>query len=129
MPELQGGEHAFIHNRAGRQAGNIKRRAHHLALGDNLFFRHFADDVQFAFKIHLAFHIRGLADKHLDDARTDRLGRFPDDTFVNGNLAPAQNALPFLPDDPFKDLHLFFPEGFIPVGKHHAYTVLARRGQ
>ena len=89
MPQLQGGKHSLIHNRPGRQAGNIKVRSHHLTLGNDFLFRHLADNVQLALKIHLAFHIRRLADKHLDDAGTDGLGRFPDDALVNGDLAPA----------------------------------------
>ena len=71
MPQLQGSEHPFIHDGAGRQAGNIKGRAHHLALGDDFLFRHLADNIQFPFKIHLGLYIRRFADKHLDDAGTD----------------------------------------------------------
>ncbi len=88
-----------------------------------------ADDEQLALEgvgVGAAF---AAADKDLADHRLDGLDAVAEIAVVDGNLAPAEQLLPFVADRPFDGLGADVDVGFASRQENHADRVIAGVGQ
>ena len=90
-----------------------------------------ADDIELALKVHVIRDPGITPHENLAHERLRRSGRRPQPAGVDGDRAPAQQVLPFLPDglleDPFA---LSFPARlFVRAQVNHSHAVCAGRGQ
>ena len=110
-PDLLGGQHALVDQRPRRQADDVEE----LPLGDlervNGVLDALADHEQLALERRVALarnRRRGqsgtAADEDLPEHRLDRHRARTERAVVGRHLAPADEALPFLDDDPLEQL-------------------------
>ena len=121
---LHGREHAFVHNGARRQAGDVKIFVvPGIAdrIGDAL-----ANDVEFAFKCHRVGQVGTATNENLPHNGFTGSGGKAQIEVVGGHFAPSQNFLPFFPDNILNDLTRLLADGSILVigHKNHADTVM-----
>ena len=121
---LHGREHAFVHNGARRQAGDIKIFVVP-GIADRIGGA-FANDVEFAFKCHGVGQVGTATNENLPHNGFARPGGETQIEVVGGHFAPAEDFLSFFLDNILDDLTRFLTDGPVPVIGHenHADSVL-----
>ena len=120
---LHGREHAFEHDGAGRQAGDVKIFVV-FGIADRIGGA-LANDVEFAFKCHGVGQVGTATNENLPHNGFTRPGGEAQIEVVGGHFAPAEDFLTFFLDNILNDLARFLADGSILVIGHenHADTV------
>jgi len=124
LPHLHRHQHSFVNNRAAREAGWIPVWVY-LGRTDG-GVRSLADDVELPLKSQVVSEIWGALDENLLHERFTRFRRIAQRRIVRRHIAPAQNLLPFLSHDCFKNLATLLARGGIRRAIYHTNAILSR---
>ena len=126
LTDLIGQQQPLINDRPRRHRRLIKLLAVLQTERPDGVGRPAADDVELALQRIGHHHVRSAADEHLSHHRLQRThGGRHGHRAVDGNIAPAQNHLPFGADRPFDSFLTGQPGRRFLGQKDHAHTVIA----
>jgi len=129
LRELVGKQHALVHERAAREAGDVPLLGTGHGGGADLGVAALADEVELALEGDLVGHAVAAADEDLAHERLAGLGGLAERRVVGRHGAPAQKVLALRLDDALEGLLDLAADGRVAREEDDAAAVLAGGGE